>query len=69
MTYFQASVTLGVSFKIYLHGYFLFSVLRQFKIVKPTRKGKRQTSFTKYVASAFCVDVKHDDLMYFIYKQ
>jgi hypothetical protein len=53
-----------------IHSFF-FSVLRQFKIVKPTRQpeGKKQTLKNK-LASAYCVDVEYNkNLIYFIYQQ
>jgi hypothetical protein len=50
--------------------HFLFlSVLRQFKIVKPTRQqGEKQTSLKNKTASACFMDEKHNqNLIYFIY--
>jgi hypothetical protein len=49
-----------------------FSVLRQFKIVKPTRQqgGKKQTSLKNKSAFARCMDEKHiQNLIYFIYQE
>jgi hypothetical protein len=53
----------------FLVGFFFFSVLRQFKIAKPTQQPVEK-KLLKQFASACCMHVKHKKKMiYFIYQQ